>query len=341
MMYVPAFDRRAERRWISGVGFSLFALTGVSLLGQLLAAAAASLLFPQIWESVWGLYLLSLGPMYLLAVPAFWGILQSRPALQPEKRTMGFGEFCLCFLMCLPLMYGGNLLGNVISGILNAVSGTQTVNQVAQLMETSGLLPTVVFAVILAPIVEELVFRKLLCGRLRRYGDKVAILVSGIVFGLYHGNLYQFFYAAAIGIFFAFLYCRTGRVIYTIALHLLVNFVGSVVPLTVMELCGDIMSAAGGMDSVAAAEQFMQMGAEDVVRYLGQYVILGTYGFLILGGSVAGAVALLVCRKKFVCLPGPVVIPKGQGWNTVVWNCGAVFAAAALLATLILNTFFA
>ena len=196
-----------------------------------------------------------------------------------------------------------------------------------------------VFAVILAPLVEELVFRKLLCDRMRRYGDKIAVLVSGIAFGLYHGNLYQFFYAAAIGIFFAFLYCRTGRVSYTILLHMLVNFVGSVIPLTVMELCGDFMAMAEGADPFAAAEQMMGMTHEAGASLFLQVMIMGGYGMLLLGGSVAGAIALIICRKQFVCKPGAVMIPKGQGWRALVWNPGSILAVTALLATLVLNTF--
>lgn len=339
MMYTPYYDLRIERKWSSGIGYALLALTVLALLGQLLAGFLAGRFFPELLESTWGLYLLSLIPMYLFAVPAYWGILQLRERTPIVKRSMGFGAFCLCFLMCMPLMYGGNLLGNAISGLLNAVTGTQTVNQVAELMTSSGMLPTVVFAVILAPIVEELVFRKLLCDRMRRHGDKIAVLVSGIVFGLYHGNLYQFFYAAAIGIFFAFLYCRTGRVSYTILLHMLVNFVGSVIPLTVMELCGDFMAMAEGADPFAAAEQMMGMTHEAGISLFLQVMIMGGYGMLLLGGSVAGAIALIVCRKQFVCKPGAVMIPKGQGWRALVWNPGSILAVTALLATLVLNTF--
>ena len=338
VMYTPYYDRRIERKWSSGIGFALLALTVLALLGQLLAGFLAGRFFPDVLESTWGLYLLSLIPMYIAAVPAYWGILQLREKTPVVKRSMGFGEFCLCFLMCMPLMYGGNLLGNAISGLLNNVTGLDTVNQVAELMTASGMLPTVVFAVILAPIVEELVFRKLLCDRMRRYGDKVAILVSGIVFGLYHGNLYQFFYAAAIGIFFAFLYCRTGRVVYTILLHMLINFVGSVVPMTVMELCGDVLAMAEGADPFAAAEQMMGMTAEAGMSLVLQTFIMGGYGLIILGGSAAGAIALIVCRKRFVCMPGAVMIPKGQWWSALVWNPGGILAAAALLATLVLNT---
>ena len=81
----------------------------------------------------------------------------------------------------------------------------------------------VVLVVILAPICEELLFRKFIIDRIVNYGEVPAMLISGLMFGLYHGNLAQFMYAAGIGIFFAFIYIRTGKIGYTIALHMFVN----------------------------------------------------------------------------------------------------------------------
>ena len=336
MNYLPFFDRKGERKWISGVGFAVFALTVISLLGQFIVAVLAGLFFPQMLVNPWGLYFLALVPLWFLAVPAYWGILRMRRKVPVVKRTMSFGEFCLCFLMCVPVMYVGNLLGNVISSLLNDVAGTDTVNQVSELMDATGLLPTTVFAVILAPVIEELTFRKLLCDRMRRYGDKAAILVSAVVFGLYHGNLYQFFYAAVLGALFAFVYCRTGRVIYTILLHMLVNFLGSVVPMAIMSICEEALSMTGGGDLASMAQLLQDLRPGEL---LGQLALLGGYGLLILGGSLAGAAAIFACRKKFVCLPGEVVLPKGQGCKTVVWNTGSVFALIALVAVLMVNTF--
>ena len=57
-----------------------------------------------------------------------------------------------------------------------------------------------------APVVEEFIFRKFLIDRVYRYGEWVAILTSGLMFGLFHENLAQFFFATLIGCFFAFFY---------------------------------------------------------------------------------------------------------------------------------------
>lgn len=96
--------------------------------------------------------------------------------------------------------------------------------------ETFGMLPLPVIllgACILGPVCEELLFRGLLAGRLARYGQKPAALVSALLFGLYHANLSQFFYAFALGLLLAYAYFYTGTLRAPIALHMLFNFFGS------------------------------------------------------------------------------------------------------------------
>ena len=47
-------------------------------------------------------------------------------------------------------------------------------------------------SVIIAPVMEELVFRKYLVDRLVPYGQKTAVVLSGLFFGLFHGNFISF-----------------------------------------------------------------------------------------------------------------------------------------------------
>ena len=72
-------------------------------------------------------------------------------------------------------------------------------------------------------------FRKLLIDRLLPYSEFFAILTGGLLFGLVHGNFYQFFYATMVGLLFSFIYVRTGRIGYTILMHIIINFTGSIV----------------------------------------------------------------------------------------------------------------
>ena len=74
-----------------------------------------------------------------------------------------------------------------------------------------------------APICEELIFRKLLLDRLRPMGDRAAIWISGVAFGLFHMNLYQFFYATLLGLIFAGIVLKTGKLYHSILLHAGIN----------------------------------------------------------------------------------------------------------------------
>ena len=93
-------------------------------------------------------------------------------------------------------------------------------------------------ACLIGPVCEELLFRGLLAGRLARYGEKPAAFVSALLFGLYHANLGQFFYAFALGLLLAYAYFRSGRLRVPVALHMLFNLYGSGVPLLLPDSLG-------------------------------------------------------------------------------------------------------
>lgn len=99
---------------------------------------------------------------------------------------------------------------------------------------------------VIAPAAEELMFRRLLLDRLRPYGDRFAVFASALCFGLFHGNLNQMFYAFALGVIFAYVMLRTGRLWQTVLLHALVNAV-SVALAPLLERVGAWGDAALGV----------------------------------------------------------------------------------------------
>jgi len=77
---------------------------------------------------------------------------------------------------------------------------------------------------VLAPIAEELTFRGLVFKRLEDYMDvKWAVLLSGFLFGAYHGNIFQFIYAFVLGIVLALLYHYSKSIWVPIAGHAATN----------------------------------------------------------------------------------------------------------------------
>ncbi|MEM8528371.1 MAG: CPBP family intramembrane glutamic endopeptidase [Bacteroidota bacterium] len=83
---------------------------------------------------------------------------------------------------------------------------------------------TVIAAVILAPILEEVLFRGvILKGLLQKYGHWKAILISAVVFGIIHFHPLQAINAMVIGIVLGFVYWRTRSLMAVIILHFINN----------------------------------------------------------------------------------------------------------------------
>ena len=84
---------------------------------------------------------------------------------------------------------------------------------------------------VIAPIIEELIFRGLVFNRIKyNYNAVAAIIISAIVFGIYHGNLTQGVYATLLGLCLAYVYNKTENLLVPICIHIsanvIVNFYG-------------------------------------------------------------------------------------------------------------------
>ena len=122
----------------------------------------------------------------------------------PEKK-MKAGSIFTAFFMSYAMAMIANIIGLLLTSIINAFH--EGVN-ITDLQETMLALPSVwliLFVCVGAPVFEELIFRKALIDRAIYCGEGIAIAMSGVMFGLFHGNLNQFVYAAALGAFFAFI----------------------------------------------------------------------------------------------------------------------------------------
>lgn len=85
-----------------------------------------------------------------------------------------------------------------------------------------------VVVALLAPVVEELMFRGLGFSLLRRFGKVAAILLVGLAFGLAHGLVEALPLLAAFGVALAYLRSETASVVPPIILHSLFNAIALV-----------------------------------------------------------------------------------------------------------------
>lgn len=175
--------------------------------------------------------LLSQIAMYGFGFPVFCLLMRRIPSwtkVQPE--TISAGKFFLCLIISFGFSYIGSIMGVILMALVQIFSGAEMVNPVQEIISDIDPWMLAVSTVLIAPVMEELMFRKMLIDRIIPFGQKTAVLVSGISFGLFHGNFSQFFYACMLGMIFAYIYSRTGKIRYSILLHMCVNFVGGMIP---------------------------------------------------------------------------------------------------------------
>ncbi|WP_309090260.1 type II CAAX endopeptidase family protein [Domibacillus sp.] len=106
--------------------------------------------------------------------------------------------------------------------LLGIEPGSQNTQDIIELVQG---LPVVVLAVaVFGPILEEIVFRKIIFGSLyNRMPFFFAALISSLIFSVAHMELEHTILYAAMGFTFAFLYVKTKRIIVPIVAHVSMN----------------------------------------------------------------------------------------------------------------------
>lgn len=232
-------DRIEARKAFGRVGFGFTAFLIATFVLQIVMKGIVTLLTHMGITNLsdgWYLFLASLAN-YVVGGFVLFLILKRLPVTGKPVSKRGEKPLLISsFFVCISALMIGNIMGLILMNFVSALEGKPMVNPVAEVMEGLGTGTIFIIMVIMAPVCEEFLFRKLLIDRVRIYGDKAAILMSAIIFGLSHGNFYQFFYAFGIGAVFAYVYIRTGRLRYTILFHMMINFLGSIAAMHVQDL---------------------------------------------------------------------------------------------------------
>lgn len=318
------------RRQFSRIGL-MFLIGTVLIYGvQFGASGIANAINPDLLSSTSYALLIVMIPMYVIAMPVMALLIKRIPAVTLPKKHMTFGQWLIAFLMCYGAMYVSNYTGLILTQLISILKGSPVTNTMLEVATSSNLWVNLFIMVLCAPVAEELIFRKLLIDRLAQYGEGVAVLFSGLMFGLFHGNLNQFVYAFVLGLCFGFIYVKTGNIRYTIGLHMLVNFLGSVLGVAILKWLGDdflsIASDPAGMMSYMTGN-------------FGKLIVYFIYIFLLLGVAIAGIILFIVNLKKIRFLPGMNTLPKGKRFSTTVLNVGMALYMIVWIVIIIVQLF--
>ena len=217
------------------LGAAFFVLIVAVILGQLLGGVVVGMLAPDALDNPLVMWGLSLGPLYLLGLPLCLLILRKDAPVTPPKTSMKVSGFLLALMVCFGVMFAGNMIGNGLSTLIGQLKGAPVTNPLQEILTSSDVWMTMLPTVIVAPFGEEFIFRRLIIDRTRRYGELPAILLSAAMFAAFHMNLYQIFYAFLVGCVLGYVYIKTGRLRYSIAMHAIINFMGGVYPMLMLQ----------------------------------------------------------------------------------------------------------
>lgn len=318
----------AAKKDFSRIGLSLFAIGAITAVLQMVFSWlwAVSVYGTPLANTQWVIWLITFAPLYLIAIPVGVLLMRPVPAEQAPSAKLGAKRFWALMLMCIPIMYAGNIIGTLLSMLL---SGGTAENALLNYINGSPLY-TMLVVVLIAPALEEYIFRKQIIDRLGRYGERTAILLSAVTFGLFHMNLFQFFYAFGLGLIFAYVYTRTQKLRYPVVMHMLINLNGSVIaPWIVNRVDMEAFQAI-------AAGEFDLAQLQDLLP--GLLVYMGYSGLLMIA-VIAGAVLLIIQWKKRQLLPASQELPGGTAFKTAYLNLGMILFAVFCLVMIALSLF--
>lgn len=314
----PEEEVKKARKHFSKLGLMFFLGTLIIFGVQNLTGYLVDLIKPE-WLRNPNINLtLGMVSMYLVGIPILIALVHLVPAEHVQQRHMKGGHFAVAVMMSYTLMIVSNVVGIVITLVISLLKGALVNNELAEMAESVSTPLLFVFTVLCAPFIEEFVFRKLIVDRTIRYGQGVAVIVSGLMFGLFHGNLNQFAYATTLGMFLAFLYSKTGKLKVTIGIHMIVNFIGTIASGLV----------TNGIDINELQEALLNDDYYSLMAFYSRnffpMILMGIYALCVFGIVIAGLVLFIIAlaKRRFTFAPGRVSIPKGKRFLTVFVNVG-------------------
>lgn len=130
------------------------------------------------------------------------------------------------FLYLIPLSFGICVIGNIAASFFPFAADNEVSKEVMEMLNNGELLKALLMVGIIAPIVEELIFRLFLYYIFKRFFNyKVAIIATAILFAVAHMNIEQGVYALFAGLFLAYVRYKYNSIFCPIFMHLLMNVI--------------------------------------------------------------------------------------------------------------------
>ncbi|MEH7504849.1 type II CAAX endopeptidase family protein [Neobacillus drentensis] len=139
-----------------------------------------------------------------------------------SKRGGSFGQSVIWAISGIFLALFAQYAAAIIENLLGIKMGSENTKDILTIIEAFPL--AIIVTSIIGPILEEIVFRKIIFGALHhRFNFFISALISSVVFAAAHMEFQHILLYSAMGFTFAFLYVKTKSIIVPIFAHVAMN----------------------------------------------------------------------------------------------------------------------
>ena len=169
----------------------------------------------------WG-YLVSIA-IGLLILRLWQGKRFVRETLWTRGRPMKPGDFFNLLALTLGVQLVFSILVSLMEAFFN-LFGMSLMDSVESATMSADSFSMFLYMGVGAPVAEEILFRGLILRKLQPYGKRFAIVLSALLFGIFHGNPVQIPYAFLVGLVLGYT-AMEHNILWAMVLHMFNNLV--------------------------------------------------------------------------------------------------------------------
>lgn len=212
-----------KRYWYAILTYIIMQFSGILFAPLLFATLPISEFQAVIY---WTIFSFTAGMIVILFI--------MKPYMQPSmtRDAAKPGTVVLWIISGVAMAYIARMIAGVIEvQLLGITQGSANTQMIMDITRQAPLF--MVITAIVAPIVEEIVFRQIIFGSLyKKVNFFWAALISAFVFGIIHGEPEHILIYSSMGFVLAYLYVKTKRILVPIIVHMTLNSISVLIQLS-------------------------------------------------------------------------------------------------------------
>ena len=197
---------------------------GLALLAELVATAIGRFLDPRGAEVLSSLLSAAAYLAAFTLAAVFYHILDRQKYDCPFRFTPSLPKNTFVIVFAgVACTFAMSFFNSIAVSLMGISTGIEIFSYPTEYSSDMSIILQVISIGLVPAFCEELLFRGVVLSNLMPYGKASAIVISSVLFGLMHGNMYQFVYTTVAGLIMGSVYVLTESLWCSIVMHMINN----------------------------------------------------------------------------------------------------------------------